>query len=126
LLLVFAIAVDVGNWFLHKRALQNQVDAAALAGGDLFGQCFRSDISPAAGFNLMTAEAIKYDGKVGPYNPQIGGSRKGVLTVLYNSKIYQKAGPPADDTPNVAPYACAQPYVFDVKGTDADIPPIFG
>jgi hypothetical protein len=32
-----AFAVDVGNWFVHRRHLQNQADAAALAGGDSFG-----------------------------------------------------------------------------------------
>jgi Flp pilus assembly protein TadG len=30
---IVAIALDVGNWFAHKRELQNKVDAAALAGG---------------------------------------------------------------------------------------------
>lgn len=128
LVLVFALAVDVGNWLLHKRALQNQVDAAALAGGDLFGNCFVGNGS--GGFAMMTAEAQKYDGKTGPYNPQIGGSRKGVLAVLYNSKTYAQGGPAADDTPDTGLKACdpilTPRYTFDVKGTDATIPMIFG
>ena len=31
-----AIVLDVGNWYVHKRHLQTQVDAAALAGGGEF------------------------------------------------------------------------------------------
>ena len=43
LLLVLMFVVDVGNWFVHKRHLQMQADAAALAGGAHFGDCFSPD-----------------------------------------------------------------------------------
>ena len=33
MLLTTALAVDVGNWYTHKRQLQNRADAGALAGG---------------------------------------------------------------------------------------------
>jgi Putative Flp pilus-assembly TadE/G-like len=36
-LTLVVFAVDVGNWFVHRRHLQMQADAAALAGGDSFG-----------------------------------------------------------------------------------------
>ena len=39
-MLFLALSVDIGNWWVHKRHLQHQVDAAALAGGALFGECF--------------------------------------------------------------------------------------
>ncbi len=32
-----AIVIDIGNWYVHKRHLQTQVDAAALAGATKFG-----------------------------------------------------------------------------------------
>ena len=32
-LLLTALVVDVGNWFTHKRQLQNRADAAAFAAG---------------------------------------------------------------------------------------------
>ena len=32
-LLMCALIVDAGNWFTHKRQLQNRADAAALAAG---------------------------------------------------------------------------------------------
>src|SRR6266545_7790725 len=70
LLAVFAIALDVGNWFVHHRALQNQVDAAALAGGGLFVNCFNG-----VGAGPMQAEAAKYAG--GTYKLQVGGSIAG-------------------------------------------------
>ncbi len=40
ILLFIAFSVDIGNWWVHKRHLQLQVDAAALAGGARFSQCF--------------------------------------------------------------------------------------
>ena len=32
--------LDVGNWFVHKRHLQTQADAGALAAGGSFNLCF--------------------------------------------------------------------------------------
>ena len=32
-LLLTALVVDVGNWYTHKRQLQNRADAAAFAAG---------------------------------------------------------------------------------------------
>ncbi len=122
LLSFFAIALDVGNWYLHKRALQNQVDAAAFAGGAKFGECFV--LSPANAFTAMRNEGSKYDGQSGPYNPQIGGSLKGTLTVLYNSQTYATGEVDPVSTPN---NPCDEPdFAFDVKATDADIPLLFG
>jgi hypothetical protein len=120
LLSVFAIALDVGNWFLHKRAIQNQVDAAAWAGGSYFSECFAK--SPADAFAAMKAEAYHYDGKNGlpQYNPQIGGTLKGTLTVLYNSQNYATGETDPVFTP--ANPCDAPDYAFDVKATDADIP----
>ena len=36
LILVVAFVVDIANWYVHKRHLQGQADAAALAGGAAF------------------------------------------------------------------------------------------
>jgi hypothetical protein len=36
LMVLGVLAVDFGNWYVHKRELQTQADAAALAGGDNF------------------------------------------------------------------------------------------
>ena len=43
-LLFLSLTVDIGNWWVHKRHLQLQVDAAALAGGALLGDCFSDPV----------------------------------------------------------------------------------
>ena len=42
-LFLLILVLDVGNWYVHKRHLQMQADAAALAGGAYFGDCFSPD-----------------------------------------------------------------------------------
>ena len=39
------VVVDVGNWFVHRRHLQTQVDAAALAAATAFNGCFLTPTS---------------------------------------------------------------------------------
>ncbi len=122
-LLVFAIATDVGNWFVHRRHLQMQVDAAALAGGSLFGNCFSTDSTMAAGANAaIEDEAARYAGLASsPYNLQVGGGSSNVA-VAYNSQTFPGgAGPGADDTETNPP--CLTPHLmFDVKETERNVP----
>jgi Putative Flp pilus-assembly TadE/G-like len=116
LLAVFAIALDVGNWFVHHRSLQNQVDAAALAGGDLFGSCFNG-----AGSGPMITAANAYGG--GTYNLHYGGTGNGTEPPFnYNSATtypWQKGsdGGLGDICTSLK---------FDVKGSEDNIPLIFG
>src|SRR5436305_5650703 len=61
LILIAALAIDVGNWFEHKRHLQMQADSAALAAAlDLRSPCSDATVSNTAG---------EYGG--GTYNPQV-------------------------------------------------------
>ena len=136
LLVVFAIVVDVGGWYFHKRALQNQVDAAAFAGSQLWGACFKSTATSPA-WLPMQQEAQLYDGETGfahNYNPQVGGTLKGPLGVAFNSTTFPLAQPPSvgpDDTPS-SPCALTTTsdgkahYIFDVKATEQNVPLIFG
>jgi hypothetical protein len=136
MIVVFAIAVDVGSWYVHKRALQNDVDAAVFAGSQLWGSCFRpSTVTPA--WLPMQQEAQNYDGETGfahNYNPQVGGTLKGNLGVAFNSTTFPLSQPPnagPDDTPSDS---CAltrlsdgaNHYIFDVKATEQNVPLIFG
>ena len=75
LLLVLALVLDVGNWFVHKRHLQMQADAAALAGGGHFGDCFSSDPSVSGNADTtIESAATQYAGNGSSlYNLQIGG-----------------------------------------------------
>jgi hypothetical protein len=60
ILLIAVLSVDVGNWWVHKKRLQTQVDAAALAAGPLFLECFRQEASVAD--SMIASEALKYAG----------------------------------------------------------------
>ncbi|NUT55871.1 MAG: hypothetical protein HOQ03_07805 [Thermoleophilia bacterium] len=120
--LFLALSVDIGNWWVHKRHLQLQADAAALAGGALMGQCF-SD--PAAANSAIAAEATRFGGGAGSsYNGQVGGANQGTITLLYQSKTYAAGTVPADDTETDGP--CETPsLMFDVKATEAGLPLLF-
>jgi hypothetical protein len=125
-LLALALAIDVGNWFVHKRHLQMQADAAALAGGAYFGDCFSPDsgVSGAADTTIESA-ATRYAGNAASaYNLQIGGGAARVTT-LFNSKTFAVGGPGADDTETNGP--CETPHLMlDVKQTEANVPYILG
>jgi hypothetical protein len=120
--LLGTVAVDVGNWYVHKRHLQTQVDAAALAGGGLFGLCFAQ---PATAHAAIENEATRYSG-VGATdlaypNTQVGGTNQGTMTMLYQSKTYGSGGPGPDDTQEGNP--CLTPgLMFDVKGVEQALP----
>lgn len=136
LLVVFAIVVDFGKLTVHKRALQNEVDAAALAGSQLWGACFSTSPSNPASLP-MQQEAQLYGGQTGfahNYNPQVGGDLQGTLGIAFNSTTFpldQPSNVGPDDTP-ADPCTLAtlsdgkQHYIFDVKATDQHVPLLFG
>jgi hypothetical protein len=121
-LLFLALSVDIGNWWVHKRHLQLQVDAAALAGGALFGECFTD---AAAANTAIQNEATRFGGAVGSsYNGQVGGTNKGTISLRYQSTTYAAGSVPPDDTETQAP--CETPsLMFDVKASEAGLPLIF-
>jgi hypothetical protein len=117
LILFVSFVVDVGNWFEHKRHLQIQADAAALAGGGSF-------YIPCADDPIET-EARKYAGdptQAIRYNRQVPPTEDGNVHVLINSTDfwdkggvdYSDGGPP-----------CAAKMV-DVKITESNLPFFFG
>ena len=123
------IVVDVANWWVHKRHLQGQVDAAALAGAQLLrGPC------TTAVTNLVANEVQRYAGTTAlipgavtgqQLSSQISlGGGESVLGVL-NSRGYpdSQAGGSADTEANTG-NPCADSAV-DVKLTDKNIPYLF-
>jgi len=122
ILLFLALSVDIGNWWVHKRHLQLQVDAAALAGGALFGECFTD---AAAANTAIQNEATRFGGGAGSsYNAQVGGASTGAVSLLYQSKTYPAGTVPPDDTETQSP--CETPsLMFDVKASEAGLPLIF-
>jgi hypothetical protein len=124
LVLFGTFVLDIGNWFVHKRHLQTQADAGALAAGGSFNQCFSSGGGDAA----IEGMARKYAGDPGassPYNTQIGNANVGSITVLINSKHYavDPDGYTGDDTVESPP--CTAKMV-DVKATEASLPLFLG
>jgi hypothetical protein len=122
ILLFLALSVDIGNWWVHKRHLQLQVDAAALAGGALFGECFTD---AAAANTAIQNEATRFGGGAGSsYNGQVGGTNRGTITLRYQSTTYAAGSVPPDDTETQPP--CETPsLMFDVKATEAGLPLLF-
>jgi hypothetical protein len=122
LVLFGSFVIDIGNWFQHKRHLQLQADAGALAGGGLFGQCIGGDFAAAG--TAIEAEARRYAGSYsGAFNEQVGGSNRGTVHTRINKKIYAVGGPGPDDTIESNP---CEAGMLDVKMTEAGLPFFFG
>jgi Putative Flp pilus-assembly TadE/G-like len=122
-----AFVIDLANWYEHKRHLQLQADAAALAGAHSFSFSGCSD-------TLIRGDAHKYGGSyfddtlgsvvTEPYNDQIGGTPASKMHLLINSAAYYGDSGAGDYTdPNGAP--CAAKYI-DVKATETNLPWFFG
>jgi hypothetical protein len=117
LILFIIFVVDVGNWFEHKRHLQLQADAGALAGGGVF-------TFPCAD-DPIVSEARKYAGDPNapaPYNLQVAPTDQSNVHVLVNSTAYWNEGG-ADYSDGGPP--CSARFV-DVKITEASLPWFFG
>jgi hypothetical protein len=109
LAVMLTFVVDVGNWFEHKRHLQMQADAAALAGAQEFGTC--PDDGP------IEAAAGAYAGDV--HNAQIGGTPPERVFRLINSKTFHNQPDDPDDTVEAGP---CEAGMLDVKLTEVDLP----
>jgi hypothetical protein len=122
LVLMVAFVVDVANWKVHKRHLQLQADAAALAAAHTlgYGTCSNTTIQ---------ADAHKYGGAdasgvASLYNNQVGGTPASKMHILINSSGYYGDAGAGDNTdPNGAP--CTAHYV-DVKATETNLPWFLG
>jgi hypothetical protein len=113
LLLFFMFVVDVGNWFIHKRHLQMQADAGALAGGGVFRfPCLDTPIVDAT---------RKYAGDPNvssPYNLQVSPTNQANVHALVNSTTWwSKGGVDFND----GGQPCTTKFV-DVKMTEANLP----
>lgn len=118
LVLVAALVIETGNWFEHKRHLQLQADAAALAGGAAFQL-------PGCSDTAIYAAVRKYAGVqdasyTAPYNKQIGTTTDANAHVLVNSTAYwTSGGTNLDYTDGGRPCATS---MIDVKMTETNLP----
>ncbi len=115
--LLLAFVADVGNWFVHKRHLQVQADAGALAGGGVFTFPCADDRIVAATRQYAGDEARAAD----PYNSQVGSTTQENVHVLVNSTTYWNKGG-TDFSDGGQP--CTTKFV-DVKITESDVPIFF-
>lgn len=101
-ILLLALVMDVGNWYTHKRQLQNRADAAALAAGVAYAKNWKTCVkasdpsAQAAAGNEIADAARQYAGDPDPgdfttppsaeYNTEIADQSK--LDVTINSTNY--------------------------------------
>ena len=122
LVLAVALVLDVANWKVHKRHLQLQADAAALAAAGSFSLQNCSN-------TLLASEAHKYagpdaSGALALYNGQVGGTAASKMHILINSSGYfGDTGAGDNSDPNGSP--CAAKYI-DIKATETDLPWFMG
>ena len=141
-----AVVIDLGNWFVHKRHLQTQVDAAAIASGPEFTWCF---LEPASANTLIKQYALRYAGDVrrdpDAGNPTLEHNRQlqepnDVYTVLNANRYWPDSsnsdpatgygldesmdGDPSDPDPDSSA-PCDAAYL-DVKATDDRAPLLWG
>lgn len=122
MLLFVAFVIDVANWWEHKRHLQMQADAAALAGGQM--------LSVPCDNAAVLAEVRKYAGIEGSeYNAQIGGTPPERVHMEVNKKTWWDQSSPVDNTV-IEGEPCndsgAPSGMIDVKLTESDVPWFFG
>ena len=134
ILLMGVVTVDIGNWWVHKRHLQTQVDAAALASGPEFVGCF-SD--PGNANQAIASRALAYAGDTSRLGTQSAGAAPSTtnyqiqtpddVRAVLNATAYWKAGDPVDGSTldNTAGTPCNTKFL-DVKATDDDAPLLWG
>ncbi|HWI07432.1 MAG TPA: pilus assembly protein TadG-related protein [Solirubrobacteraceae bacterium] len=111
------LVLDVGNWFAHKRHLQTQADAGALAGAGKFR--FPCSDTP------ILEEVSKYSSiDTAPddpsYNPQIGDTPPEQLHQEVNSPTWYGQAQPVDDSVRTGGPCAAR--MIDVKLTETNLP----
>ncbi len=91
ILLFAALVIDVGNWFSHKRQLQNRADAGALAAGVEYQKSWAACIAgDAATATAIDAAAHKYAGDLNadPTAVNIETAYNANVDVFTNSTSY--------------------------------------
>ncbi len=121
LIVTLVLVIDLADFFVHKRHLQVQADAAVLAAvHELRAPCTDA---PALGRANQYGGIAAYSG-TGPFNAQIGNSTKGSIHALINSTTYYGQSSPVDDTVNTAGPCAAR--MVDMKLTESGLPLLFG
>jgi hypothetical protein len=124
LLLFGSFAIDTGNWFVHQRHLQTQVDAAALAGGSRWAYPCSSTISASIRSTARDYAGPHVGFATAQYNPQVGGTPASRMHVLLNSSEFWNKGGADYLGTTYGDNVCQEGYL-DVKGTESNLPFLF-
>lgn len=139
---VGSVVISVGNWYVHKRHLQTQVDSAAFAAGTQFTGCFAGS---AAANVAIRGEALAFAGDVNraPETTNVQVQEPEDVHVVLNGARYWRSGDPVDDAglsatldntitypgdpapPPSDPSDPCETRFLDVKGTDLDAPDLW-
>ena len=115
LMLLGVVAVDVANWYVHKRELQIQADAGALAGAAYYKYpCDDAAISAAA-----------HDYAGGTKNRFVRIAPGRLAFRLNQPTFFEQSGKPSPADEGMTGSPCADAAV-DVKMTEKDVPWFFG
>jgi hypothetical protein len=132
-LILAAVVWDVGNWWVHQKHLQTKVDAAAFAGGGVWGFPCGPDID----LNIETqarryvGEHMQADGApfaATTFNPQVGGTPGSKIHVVLNGDTWwddDEGSTPLDRTSPLNTSLCDS-KTLDVKATEENNIPLFG
>jgi hypothetical protein len=122
IILVTSLVLDIGNWFEHKRHLQMQADAGALAGALNYGAALGCNDNPIdKSVGEYSGDASGQFGQTTVRNLQVGGANQGGIHVLVNSTNYWNNGG-TSFSDGGGP--CSQKHI-DVKITESNLPWFF-
>jgi hypothetical protein len=148
LLFTGVIVADVGNWWVHGRHLQTQVDAAALAAGPQFVGCFHDPTdanaaiaSRALGYAGDTLRPGTINANATPGTTNLQVQTPNDIRVVLNGATYWTPSAPGGSVPGTNGYGldytldsadadtqgdpCNEKYL-DVKATDHVAPLLWG
>jgi hypothetical protein len=138
MVLLGTVIIEIGHAAAHRRHLQVQTDAAALAASQAFALCATN---PAGAYPAMVALANQYGGFSGAnqYNQQVGtqSGYAGTIAVAYQSRPYPAGGTAISQDPDDIftgtnqQMVCGDPSVpnsrkfFDIKATESGVHNVF-
>ena len=137
-----SIVIAIGNWYVHAKHLQTQVDAAVFAAGTQFTGCFADQ---GAATTAIRRQALEYAGDMNrdPATTNLQVQEPADVHVVLNSARYWASGDPVDDSslsttldnsitypgdpfpPPSDPSDPCETRFLDVKGTDAEVPDLW-
>ena len=126
LLIFVSFVADVGNWFQHKRHLQLQADAAALAGAhDYVLPCNDTAILNKVHLYGGDQTYTQANSLGDAFNQQTGSTPASNIGLVVNSRTFwqQPSGPVDNDIPDSSwlDHPCAT-QTIDVKMTEKNLP----